>query len=148
MPISLANSTKQNNMTEIEMTGLLFKLADMSITGIKVHYDGGGDSGVIENIAYTKEPCETPDDVEEHTESWQPDLNLADVLDNETYKTVEDFIYEKILEDIEDWYNNEGGFGDVSIHIPSGKYIVDNHVRYYNTEDYQHEGNLMDKTTN
>ena len=133
-------------MTEMEMTGLLFKLADMGITGIKVHYDGGGDSGAIESIAYTKEKCETPEDVEEHTESWQPDFNLADVLDPKTYRTVEDFIYRAILEDIEDWYNNEGGFGDVSIHIPSGKYIVDNHVRYYSTEDYQHEGNLIQKS--
>ena len=146
MPIFLANSTKQNNMTEMEMTGLLFKLADIGITGIKVHYDGGGDSGVIENIAYTRHPCETPDDVDENTESWQPDLNLADTLDTETYMAVESFMYQNLLEDIEDWYNNEGGFGDVSIHIPSGKYIIDNHIRYYETKDYQHEGNLMNKS--
>jgi len=30
-------------MTELEMTILLFKLADLGIKGIKVQYDGGGD---------------------------------------------------------------------------------------------------------
>lgn len=132
-------------MTEIEMTGLLLKLADMGITGIKVHYDGGGDSGAIESISYTTEPCETPDDVEEYAESWSPDSNLADLVSTGDYSLIEDFAHE-LLEDIEDWWNNEGGFGDMSICVPSGQYIIDNHVRYYSTEDYQHEGNLIDKS--
>jgi hypothetical protein len=132
-------------MTEIEMTGLLFKLADMGITGIKVHYDGGGDSGAIEDISYTTKPCETPDDVDDNTETgWGSENNLAD-LDQEAYKAIEEFAY-KILDDIEDWWNNEGGFGDLSICVPSGKYMIDNHVRYYQTEDYQHEGSLIEKS--
>lgn len=146
MPISLANSTKQNNMTEMEMTGLLLKLADIGITGIKVHYDGSGDSGAIEHICYTKDVCETPDDVDENLDSWGS-YPLADIVDSGTLSLFESFIYENVLEDVEDWYNNEGGFGDVSIHIPSGKYIVDNHIRYYNTENYLHEGGLLDKTS-
>ena len=35
-------------MTELELTSLLFQLADHGVTGIKVKYDGGGDSGDIE----------------------------------------------------------------------------------------------------
>jgi hypothetical protein len=133
-------------MEEIEMTGLLFKLADMGITGIKVHYEGSGDSGCIENIGYTTEPCETPDDVDEKVETgWGSDYNLA-YLDNKAYKAIEDFATEKLLQDIEDWYNNEGGFGDICICVPSGKYTIDNHVRYYQTEDYQHEGSLIEKS--
>ena len=132
-------------MTEIEMTGLLLKLADIGITGIKVHYDGGGDSGAIEDISYTTEPCETPDDVDEKVEiGWGSENNLAD-LDQEAYAAIEKFAY-KILDDIEDWWNNEGGFGDLSICVPSGKYMIDNHVRYYSTEDYQHEGSLIEKS--
>lgn len=132
-------------MTELEITGLLLKLADMGITGIKVHYDGGGDSGAIEHISYTKVPCETPDDVEEHAESWSPNYNLADVVESGDYTLIDDFAY-KLLNEVEDWWNNEGGFGDMSICVPSGQYIIDNHVRYYSTEDYQHEGNLIQKS--
>ena len=43
-------------MTEIELTSLLFRLADIGITGVKVRYDGGGDSGSIEWIGYTAKP--------------------------------------------------------------------------------------------
>ncbi len=132
-------------MTEIDMTGLLLKLANLGITGIKVHYEGSGDSGAIESISYTTEPCETPDDVDEHAESWDPDKNLGDLVSTGDYAIIEDFVY-NLLEDVEDWYNNEGGFGDMSICIPSGQYIIDNHVRYYNTQDYQHEGNLIQKS--
>lgn len=131
-------------MTELEITSLLIKLADLGITGIKVHYDGGGDSGAIESINYTAEPCETPEDVDEKTESWGHENSLAD-LDQEAYSAIETFAH-KVLDDIEDWWNNEGGFGDLSICVPSGKYIIDNHVRYYSTEDYQHEGSLIEKS--
>ena len=60
-------------MKEIDLTSLLFRLADVGITGIKVRYDGGGDSGAIEWIGFTKEKCETPEDVNdnvEYTHMW------------------------------------------------------------------------------
>ena len=132
-------------MTENAITGLLLKLADMGITGIKVHYDGGGDSGAIDWIGYTKEPCATPEDVGDNVNDWENDTNLAD-LDSSAYSIIEDFAQERILDDIEDWWNNEGGFGDLSICVPSGKYIINNHVRITDTEDYTHEGSLLNKT--
>jgi hypothetical protein len=132
-------------MTEIEMTGLLIKLADHGVTGIKIHYDGSGDSGAIEEICYTTDPCASPSDVDDNVEIWGSSYSLSH-LDEIAYKAIENFAHEKLLEDIEDWYNNEGGFGDISICVPSGKYMIDNHVRYYTTEDYQHEGSLIEKS--
>jgi len=131
-------------MTENDITGLLLQLADMGITGIKVHYDGGGDSGAIDWIGYTKEPCATPDDVNDGIDNWNTDTNLMD-LDSSAYSLIEDFAQERILNDIEDWWNNEGGYGDLSICVPSGKYLIDNHVRITETEDYTHDGNLLNK---
>jgi hypothetical protein len=132
-------------MTENDMTGLLLKLADMGITGIKVHYDGGGDSGAIEWIGYTKEFCGTPEDVYDGIDAWNNDINLMD-LDSRAYSLIEDFAQERILNDLEDWWNNEGGFGDLSICVPSGKYMVNNTIRITETEDYTHEGSLLNKT--
>jgi hypothetical protein len=132
-------------MTEIEMTSLLLKLANLGVTGIKVKYDGGGDSGAIEWIGYTTEKCDTPEDVHDHIIDWENDSNLAE-LDSSAYSLIEEFAEEKILNDIEDWWNNEGGFGDLSICVPSGKYMIDNNVRYYETKDYQHEGSLIEKS--
>jgi len=134
-------------MTENDMTGLLLQLADRGVTGIKVKYDGGGDSGAIEWIGYTTEKCDTPEDVGDNINDWENDSNLAQ-LDSAAYSLIENFASEKILDELEDWWNNEGGFGDLCICIPSGKYFVDNHVRVTQTEDYFHEGNLINKSLN
>jgi hypothetical protein len=132
-------------MTENEMIGLLLKLADLGVTGIKVKYDGGGDSGAIEWIGYTTEKCDTPEDIDDHINDWENDSNLAQ-LDSAAYSLIENFASEKILDELEDWWNNEGGFGDLCICIPSGKYFVNNHVRVTETEDYFHDGSLFEKT--
>jgi hypothetical protein len=90
-------------MTELELTSLLFKLADLGITGIKVHYDGGGDSGAIEQIAYTKVKCDTPEDVDDEIDVWDNAISLAP-LDSALYALVEEFAQDQILNDIEDWW--------------------------------------------
>ena len=130
-------------MTELELTSLLFQLADHGVTGIKVKYDGGGDSGAIEWMGYTKEPCKTPEDVDDKVDDWSVEYNLS-VFDLRLYNQFEEFAY-KLLDDIEDWWNNEGGFGDLCICVPSGKYVINNHVRITETEDYFHDGSLLDK---
>jgi hypothetical protein len=132
-------------MTENELTGLLLKLADLGITGIKVHYNGGGDSGAIEKIGYTKSYCATPEDVDDEIDVWDSSMDLY-ILDSAAYTLIEDFAQENILDNIEDWWNNEGGFGDLCICVPSGKYIVNNHINIVDTEDYFHDGNLLEKT--
>ena len=131
-------------MTELELTSLLFKLADLGITGIKVHYDGGGDSGAIEWIGYTREKCDSPEDINNYIDNWDNDSNLAE-LDSSVYSLIEDFAHSKLLDDIEDWWNNEGGFGDLCICVPSGKYIINNSVRITETEDFFHNGSLLEK---
>ena len=131
-------------MKELELTSLLFRLADIGITGIKVHYDGGGDSGAIEQIAYTKVKCDTPEDVNDEIDAWENKMSLA-ALDSGLYSLVEEFSEDKLLNDIEDWWNNEGGYGDLCICIPSGKYIINNSVRITETEDFFHNGSLLEK---
>lgn len=128
-------------MTEIELTAFLFELADLDITGIKVKYDGAGDSGAIEWIGFTKEPCETPEDVNDIIADWTTENNLAD-YHSKSYNTIENFAYE-MLDEIEDWWNNEGGYGDLCMCVPSGKYIINNHIRITDTEDYFHDGDLF-----
>jgi hypothetical protein len=131
-------------MTELELTSLLFKLADLGITGVKVKYDGGGDSGAIEWIGYTSKPCETPEDVNDIVNDWDNEYTLTN-LDGDLYYQIESFVDEKLLNDIEDWWNNEGGYGNLCICVPSGKYIINNHIRVTQTEDYFHDGDLLSK---
>ena len=136
-------------MTELEMTGLLLKLADIGITGIKVHYAGSGDSGAIESLVYTTEELDM-DEVDAFIEIdtldiWGNENDLTN-LNHELSTLVENFVLEKLLNDIEDWWNNDGGEGEVLILVPSGKYQINNRIYITHTEGFQHDGSLLDKT--
>jgi hypothetical protein len=131
-------------MTEEQLMETLIQLADQGVTGIKIHYDGGGDSGAIENIVYTdKEDAEFSDI--DLVISWDQDKDLGN-LNSSAYANIQNFAHETILDNIEDWWNNEGGYGDILIKVPSGEYIINNNIRIMNTEEYSHEGNLFRKT--
>ena len=136
-------------MNELEMTGLLLKLADIGITGIKVHYAGSGDSGAIESIVYTTEELDE-DEVDAFNELdtldiWSTQNNLS-TLNSGLNSLIEDFVQDKLLNDIEDWWNDGGGEGEVLILVPSGKYQINNRIYITHTEDFQHDGSLLDKT--
>lgn len=137
-------------MTEIEMMGWLLRAADHGITGIKVYYEGGGDSGAIEGIVYTKDPLGDDDDegfdIIDSTDTWVGESLSLHTLDYELYNEIDSFATERILDNIEDWWNNEGGHGSLCIMIPSGKYRVFNNIRVVDYETYYHEGSLLDKS--
>lgn len=133
-------------MTEIEVTGLLVELANKGIGGIFISYDGGGDSGQIEHITYTEKMIDDLDTLEEmynHGIDYNNDLQK---LDSSLYVQLENYGYRTLLNNIEDWWNEEGGFGYVVIHIPSGDYRINNSIRVNNIIDHVHEGKLTEKT--
>jgi len=137
-------------MKEIDMIGTLVRLADLGITGIKVTYEGSGDSGAIENIVYTAEKLrESEEDAFEDLNDidvWGKDVWELRDLDSGLHSDIENFVEDKLLQDIEDWWNNDGGYGTVCILIPSGKYNIVNDVRITQVETYYHEGSLIQKT--
>ena len=145
MPIFLADFTKQNNMTENEMTGLLLKLADLGVTGIKIFYSGSGDSGDIDDVVYTTTKDVTFDDINYLSSYGENALYLTN-LDHDLKEEISDFANEKILNDIEDWWNNDGGYGTMLIKIPSGNYEINNIIYITDTEDFHHDGDLINKT--
>lgn len=138
-------------MTENDMTGLLLQLADRGVTGIRVHYAGGGDSGAIEDINYTTETLSDADEISfdfiSQLSIYGQDAspNLKD-LDSGIYYDIEDFANDRILNNIEDWWNNDGGYGVLCILVPSGKYKIENTIYITSTEEYYHEGSLIDQT--
>ena len=133
-------------MTENDMTGLLLQLADRGVTGIRVHYAGGGDSGAVEDINYTTQTLNEDDELAFEYVS-QLSTYGTDAASN-FYSDIENFAQEKILNDIEDWWNNDGGYGVLSILVPSGKYKIENVIYITNTEEYYHEGNLINQSLN
>ena len=129
-------------MTEQELMQTLIQLADLGVTGIRISYEGSGDSGCIDGLLYTEEKDVSIEDVQNLR--WDSkDLNN---LSSELASNIENFAHAQILDDIEDWWNNEGGSGTLAILVPSGEYNVQNNIRVINYEEYFHEGNLFRKT--
>ena len=152
MPTSLADFTKLNNMTENDLTGLLLQLADRGVTGIKIYYAGGGDSGAIEDVVYTTMDLSGSDEDEAFEFIAElpmygndPAPKLIDIA-SDLNSDISDFAEEAILNDLEDWWNNDGGYGTLAIMVPSGKYRVQNTIYITNTEDFFHEGDLIDRS--
>ena len=145
MPIFLADFTKQNNMTENKMTDLLLKLADLGVTGIKILYSGGGDDGEIDDVLYTTTKDVTFYDINTLVDYQENTLYLTN-LDHELKDEITEFANEKILNGIEDWWNNDGGYGVMLIKIPSGQYEINNTIYVTDTEEFQHDGDLINKT--
>jgi hypothetical protein len=134
-------------MTENDMTGLLLQLADLGVTGIKVIYSGGGDSGAIDEIIYTTQEVTSLEDLDDLDPYSENVLNLTD-LSTSFYSDIADFATSKLLDNIEDWWNNEGGYGTVLISIPSGNYTINNNIYTTDTEEFTHHGNLINKSLN
>jgi hypothetical protein len=135
-------------MKEKEIISLLYQLQDMGVTGVNIGYEGGGDDGCIEQVAYTSD--ELSDDNEEAFDQihcldmWgESHKNLKD-LHGEVSEMITSLVDNYILQNIEDWWNNEGGYGNLCVMIPSGRYKVFNNIRYTNVETYLTEGELME----
>ena len=132
-------------MTENDMTGLLLKLADLGVTGIKLFYSGSGDSGAIDDIVYTTNEVADIEDIN-YLENFGDHVYYLKDLDSALNADIENFAEVQILSDIEDWWNNDGGYGVMLIAVPSGNYKIDNTIYYTNTEEYYHDGNLLNQT--
>ena len=104
-------------------------LKDRGITKIEVCYEGSGDSGSIDGINYYK-----AGDSFSYSE-LDISSDMHDKLENLCYP---------MLDNIEDWYNNDGGYGTVIIDLEKLHYDIANHIRYTNYETYTHEGSIHD----
>ena len=137
-------------MNETMMTSLLIQLADLGVTGIKIKYEGAGDSGAIEDVLYTTDKLsgneEDAFDTVKSLEPWDPAIRHLDVLHSGLCSDIQNFAEEKILNDVEDWWNNEGGYGSMCILVPSGKYQLENNIRITEVETFEHDGSLINKS--
>jgi len=130
-------------MDENKMVSLLLQLADLDITALNVYYEGCGDSGAIQGIVYSKNSNMTWEDIM-NINVWSE--NQLDKLNTGMDSILKDFAQDKILGDIEDWWNDEGGHGYLCIKVPSGEYKIFNKIYVQHIEDYEHEGDLINKT--
>jgi hypothetical protein len=137
-------------MNEAMMTSLLIQLADLGVTGIQIYYEGSGDSGCINEVLYTTDKL--PENIQDAFDkirslnTWDEEARYLRNLDSGLSSDIESFAEEKILGSIEDWWNNEGGYGTMCILVPSGKYQLENNIRITEVETFEHVGSLINKS--
>lgn len=139
-------------MTEKEIMSMMYQFHDLNVTGINIYYEGGGDDGCIDDISIMSENLDKHDIdnafeeiLECGTSCYHSPLKLTWQNNKELLDQLEEFATDNILDNIEDWWNNEGGYGNLCILIPSGEYKIFNNIRYTNIESYYHEGELLEK---
>ncbi len=127
-------------MAENNIESILIGLVNAGIKKVRVYYEGSGDSGYIDQIKCTTDSNITFDDLE----NWDFGDDLQ-VLNSSLHTLVYDFCSDQLLNDIEDWWNNDGGWGTIHIDVEEGTYVIQNNVRIVHEEGYTHEGNLFEK---
>jgi hypothetical protein len=111
----------------------MMHLEDLGVKKVIVKYSGGGDSGQIDEILFSK----TEDDDENDGEDIGVNKEVLEIIEAKAYR---------LLNPIEDWYNNDGGYGTVIIQVPTGEYNIENNIYITETETYEHDGKLEDLT--
>ena len=123
------------------------KLRDLGVNEILIEFDGSGDSGSIYSIDFydlNNKLMKADIEVEyPHTKSYYKD---GDWVSEETIKNLsvaealESFCYDELERTGIDWYNNDGGFGQMRISIADKVEInleVNQRYTEYNTDNFE-----------
>ena len=101
----------------------LKKLKDYNVKLVEIHYDGGGDDGMINDVVY----YDDNDIGHRGCPLKKNKVNKSDKLDN--------YYYQILCDNIDwDWVNNEGGFGHMVIDLLTEEVTIfhsQRHVEYY-----------------
>ena len=117
---------------------MLHKLKDVGVAYVSIEYNGGGDSGCIDctTALNSEEEFINIHELPNHTELQNILFDIADYFEG------------KILNSIEDWWNNDGGYGELILNLSDLSYNIQNNIRYTQTESYEHEGNILEDIKN
>jgi hypothetical protein len=127
---------------ELDLAVVMTLLRDNGVHYIGCYYSGGGDSGDIESIAIYgpdfKKQWEDEDIEVEWGDSGTVDYSLPDDVDT----FMNDLFYSEHLNNIEDWWNNDGGYGSMVMCTETGEFKNINNCYYMQTETFYHEGKV------
>ena len=134
---------------EQDKTTLLTQLNLLGAKKVRVEFQGGGDSGQVEYVGYQDKNDEwntIPDEITSWTkqtygsqEPQQERISLDEVL--------EDLCYRALDETGLDWYNNDGGQGNMTIDFSESPPKISLYVgiNQTTTDDYEYDLNKQDE---
>ena len=113
----------QEKIRNLEIDICLITLNLNGISHIEFSYSGAGDDGAIDSIGYFDE------NNKEIVQMWKDD-SWHNILEN---------IADEILCQITDWWNNDGGYGELTLNTLDGTYSIQNNVgsMTYTEESYK-----------
>ena len=137
--------TNEKDMDMFNATAVREVLALHKIDKVAVEYDGSGDSGSINEVEFSKNG-EVITLLGVTVEVWEKVSNYSSA--NNTYATT--FIssereiseaFERLAENVLDrrgidWYNNDGGFGNITFSVNENTVSLDHSQRVSSTEEF------------
>lgn len=120
-----------------EFRSVAIRLIEEGYKTIVAGYEGSGDSGGIEYISASENDPETAKNEASYWDQYGDDIR------NREESGIVENIIDNLTGDIEDWWNNDGGYGIVIIDLLKNNYAIFNNVRYTQTNYYEHEGNVV-----
>lgn len=128
------------NTVKLTWDGILLKLKDYGVKYVWCYYSGGGDSGAIDEYSFFGEDADIEFNIDDRCFKID-DQSQYLKLDNESelWNLVSDKFY-SVLNNVEDWYNNDGGYGEVLLSVDTGEYIIDNNCYTSSSEQFMHVG--------
>jgi len=118
---------------------ILFNLAAQGYSHLCVIYDGSGDSGDIEDIIPI--PRDLKNEIYYNT---CYDIESKIELDQNLYNLIANEAYRKVLDNLEDWCNNDGGYGQLYISTEDSSYDSYHYTRYTDIHEHYSDGQLND----
>ncbi len=115
---------------KLEIKALMYRLKSKGVSQIYCYFDGGGDSGEINEIDYKTSVLKQYDDgtLYDSHEDINPETELSSPLKSEDTSLVEGWLYDVIADKVNeyggDWCNNDGGYGSVDINVEDQTYDV------------------------
>lgn len=129
--------------TELTFAEALKKINELGYNYIRFAYNGAGDSGDMDrpDLYTTKKDAEQQRIEGLEWKDMYIQLQERYQLASPFLEPIKDKV-DSVLNKIEDWWNNDGGFGHIIIDTKTGKYEIENNINIVEQETYNHEGTL------
>lgn len=136
-------------MSKLDLLAINTLLRDNGVHYVGCYYSGGGDSGGIDTYIYEGHEFKDKYDSGDIQSEWGVGGSMVNELQTELgeekIKHLEnslDDIFNKQLNNVEDWWNNEGGYGTMMMDTLTGEFKIINNTYYTETDTHNHKGKI------